>query len=367
MAGVNGGGGFAADPAPLVSVIIIFLDGLPYLDEAVASIKAQTCSDWELILVDDGSTDGSSESAQRHAADEPHRIRVVAHPAHANLGMSASRNLGLRTARGRYVAFLDADDVYLPERLQRHVEILERLPDVGLVQSDLVFWYSWMPAAKRPSHDEVRPFLAPGDRLLAPPEALLTVLAAPFLSAGICNITVRRDVAIDVGGFESDFRGLYEDQVFTSKLYLRCRCYVLQAYLARYRRHPGSWVRRARASGQLVEGARNASTDAFQSWLREYVAASGIRHPLLDAMLARAAGPRRTAGPVRRVALRVVRRLRWGVSQDLPKLLPARWLRRLAHREWERQVRRARQQHAQLCAELTRLAQPGSDGTSRLR
>src|SRR5688500_15389988 len=130
---------------PRVSVIIIFLDVERYLGEAIDSVLQQTYTDWELLLVDDGSKDGSSALARQYAAQRPSQIRYLDHPGHANLGMSASRNLGIEHARGEYVAFLDADDVYLPERLSKHMRVLDTHPEVAMVQSDLIFWYSWQP------------------------------------------------------------------------------------------------------------------------------------------------------------------------------------------------------------------------------
>jgi glycosyltransferase involved in cell wall biosynthesis len=331
-----------------VSVIINFLDPLPWLAETVQSVFRQTCTDWELLLVDDGSTDGSTEFAQQLARTQPDRVRYLEHPGHANRGMSASRNLGLQHARGRYVAFLDADDVYLPERLERHVRLLDAMPGVDMVQSDLIFWHSWQPLSRRPADDHVRPFLSVGDRVLPPPVGLLTVLAAPLLSAGICNITVRRDVALELGGFEDRFRGLYEDQVFTSKVYLEKAVYVLQDYLAKYRRHPGSAVRRAKHSGELVESMGNSATREFHGWLKQYVAGKGISDPLLDEALARLdTGPaqspwsRRLAGPVVAMAKSV-----------LVQALPASWHRRLMQWVWRREMARTQRQYQALRARL---------------
>ena len=82
----------------LVSAVIIFLNAERFLEEAIESVRAQTYTDWELLLVDDGSTDGSSGCARRHAAAEPGRIRYLDHPGHVNLGMSAARNLGSESA-----------------------------------------------------------------------------------------------------------------------------------------------------------------------------------------------------------------------------------------------------------------------------
>ena len=115
---------------PLVSAVVIFLDERPFLAEAIESVKAQTYGNWELLLVDDGSTDGSSEVASQAAAAASGRVRYLQHAGHRNLGMSASRNLGIEQARGEYVAFLDGDDVWLPEKLERQVALLEARPEI---------------------------------------------------------------------------------------------------------------------------------------------------------------------------------------------------------------------------------------------
>src|SRR4051812_22103421 len=108
--------------SPAVSAIIIFLNAERFLSEAVESVIAQTHKDWELLLVDDGSADGSTTLAQGFAARHPDRVRYLEHPAHQNRGMSASRNLGLANSTGDHVAFLDADDVWLPHKLAEQLE-----------------------------------------------------------------------------------------------------------------------------------------------------------------------------------------------------------------------------------------------------
>src|SRR5690349_17341742 len=87
---------------PRVSVICIFFEAQRYFAEAIDSVLAQDFDDFELLLVDDGSSDASSEIAKGYARLQPERVRFLEHPNHANRGMSATRNLGLRHARGEY-------------------------------------------------------------------------------------------------------------------------------------------------------------------------------------------------------------------------------------------------------------------------
>jgi glycosyltransferase involved in cell wall biosynthesis len=113
-----------------VSVITPFFNAGPYLTEAVASILAQDYRPLELLLVDDGSTDGSADRAARLAEDSG-EIRLLRLP--SNQGPAAARNAALREARGELVTFLDADDLMLPGRLSCQTTYLESHPGVDVV------------------------------------------------------------------------------------------------------------------------------------------------------------------------------------------------------------------------------------------
>jgi glycosyltransferase involved in cell wall biosynthesis len=107
---------------PLVSIVMPLYNAAPHVAQAVASVTAQTLPDWELLVVDDGSTDGGdTEVARRAAADD--RIVPLRHP--RNLGAAAARNTATGQARGRWIAFLDADDAWDPEKLARTVAFAE--------------------------------------------------------------------------------------------------------------------------------------------------------------------------------------------------------------------------------------------------
>src|SRR5262245_24155101 len=92
-----------------VSVIIIFMNAQAFISDAIDSVFAQTYTNWELLLVDDGSTDASTQIALSFANGNPGRVRYLEHSGHRNRGMSASRNLGIQHAGGEYIGFLDAD------------------------------------------------------------------------------------------------------------------------------------------------------------------------------------------------------------------------------------------------------------------
>ena len=226
---------------PLVSVVLIFLNEERFLGEAVRSVCDQTLADWELILVDDGSTDRSTLIA-RNLAEEDQRIRYVDHPEHANRGMSASRNLGAAHAAAPYITFFDADDVYDPDMLAEQVDLLESMPDIAMVSGAMLYWYSWDPASTNADFAPLTGGVA--DLRLDPPEAALTIypLARETTAAGT-DVLVRRSVFEAVGGFEERFNGiyhLYEDQAFLIKVYLRYPVYISSRVWRHYRQHDAS-------------------------------------------------------------------------------------------------------------------------------
>ena len=157
------------NPHRTVTVIIIFLNGERYIAEAIDSVLAQTFGDWELLLCDDGTTDGATAIARDYAARYPDKIRYLEHPNHANRGMSATRNLGIRAARGEFVAMLDADDAWMPNKLERQVAILRQHPDVAMCYGPLTLWYSWTGWSKDRGRDFLQTLGVPADQVLPIP------------------------------------------------------------------------------------------------------------------------------------------------------------------------------------------------------
>ncbi|MEO1084821.1 MAG: glycosyltransferase family 2 protein [Acidobacteriota bacterium] len=118
------------EEGPKISVVLPVYRGAATLARAVDSIRRQTEGDWELILLDDGSGDGSFEHCRELASRDP-RMRVERHAENRGLGAAMETLVGL--ARGRYVAIQEQDDVSAPDRLEREARVLDREPDVVLV------------------------------------------------------------------------------------------------------------------------------------------------------------------------------------------------------------------------------------------
>lgn len=118
---------------PLVSITSAFYNEGPVLLDMIKSVFAQTFTDWELILLDDGSTDNSLQIAQ--SIDDP-RVRVYSN--NQNIGRSASLNKLNSLARGKYIARFDADDMCFPRRIEKEVEFLEKHPEVDVVSTGVI-------------------------------------------------------------------------------------------------------------------------------------------------------------------------------------------------------------------------------------
>lgn len=114
---------------PRVSVVIPLYQTERYIAEALKSVRAQTFDDFEVIVIDDGSSDRGADIARGTGDD---RVRVVGQ---ANRGLAGARNTGISEARGDYIALLDADDRWHPQKLARHVALLDARPEVGLSYS----------------------------------------------------------------------------------------------------------------------------------------------------------------------------------------------------------------------------------------
>jgi glycosyltransferase involved in cell wall biosynthesis len=255
----------------LVSVVMPFFEPpAAFMREAIESVLAQSYPDWELLLVNDGSRGESVALARDYAQRHPQRIRYLEHEGALNRGHSASRNLALRQARGEYLAFLDADDVWLPGKLEEQLAILRSFPQIGSVYGNTLYWFSWTGRPEDAALDFVPPLGVPTDWVTPPPGVLARMLSGAATVPCTCSLLVRRSLLNRSGGFEEAFTGLFEDQVFYAKVFLGAPVYVASQCWDRYRRHSASMC--ARASRDDAAAGRRK----FLQWVREYVLQTGI-------------------------------------------------------------------------------------------
>lgn len=281
---------------PLVSGIIIFLNAEKFIQEAIESVFAQTYDNWELMLVDDGSTDGSTAIALHYAQQYPSKVRYLDHEGHQNRGMSATRNLGIRNGLGEYIAFLDADDVWLPHKLEQQVAILDSQPETGMVYGATQYWFSWTGNPEDIQRDYSRRTGIQPNTLMKPPTLLTLLLQNEFQTPtpGNCSVLVRRQVIEDVGGFEETFRGMYEDQAFFVKLYLKAPVFVAgECWDSKYRQHLDKWCSVAMDTGEWHSSRPNPARLTFLTWLAKYLSQKGVKDTEVWEALQRALWPYR--------------------------------------------------------------------------
>jgi glycosyltransferase involved in cell wall biosynthesis len=211
-------------PMPRVSVVMPMFNARRYVADSVASVLASDFRDLELLLLDDGSTDGSVEIAREAAAgDDRVRIFLLAHG-----GVGAARNAGLTHARGEFIANLDADDIMLPARLSRQIAYLDRNPGCVAVGSRaLVITATGSPVrivGRLFSHQAIDEAHLDGR-----PGAMLNPTA-----------TFRRQAALDVGGYATHLRTTGEDHDLWLRLAEVGLLANLPDVLIRYRVHDGN-------------------------------------------------------------------------------------------------------------------------------
>lgn len=207
--------------SPAVSIVMAAKNYARFLPEAVESVLAQTFADWELLIIDDGSTDATPAVVRPFLADP--RIRYTRSD---RLGQSRAKNLGISLARGEFVAFLDADDAWEPAKLEKQLALFQDRPEVGVVYS------------RRSLVDESGQAL-PQSRSTTLPRG--RVLAQMFVQNHVCfsSAVVRRIVFSHVGAFDPEW-----DLAIDYDLWLRvarhCEFDYVDEELVRYRTGHGN-------------------------------------------------------------------------------------------------------------------------------
>jgi glycosyltransferase involved in cell wall biosynthesis len=211
---------------PLVSVIIPVYNGERYLSYTLESVIAQTEKNWEIISVNDGSTDHSQTILEEYAMNYPDHIRVI--PVN-NGGVSRARNTGVSEARGTYIAFLDQDDLWMPQKLQLQVEQFRSDKNLGISYTN--------ESIIDHTGSVVR------EKVLIFNEKLNRGFVFEYLVfenfIPISSVMLKRDLFIAIGGFDPRY-SLAEDYDFLLKAVKKASVDYIDAPLLLYREHKES-------------------------------------------------------------------------------------------------------------------------------
>jgi len=205
---------------PLISVIIPVYNGEKTIKKTIESVLNQTFSDFELLAIDDGSQD-STLSVLKEITDS--RLNIFSFP---NAGVSASRNRGLAEARGEYISFLDADDLWTPDKLEAQLKALQENSQAAVAYS----WSDWI--------DESGQFLRAGGHITVNGNAYEKLLLRDFVESG-SNPLIRKYALDEVGGFDQSVTPA-EDWDMWLKLAARYEFVTVQSPQILYRVYPTS-------------------------------------------------------------------------------------------------------------------------------
>lgn len=258
---------------PLVTIIVPFFNQELFLQECIESVIQQSFQDWELLLINDGSTDNSPLIAQEFVNQFPDKIFLFYQPNNKNLGASSARNIGVKNAKGKYITFLDSDDVYISDAIEKELLAFKNNPEADVVCGALQFWYSWENESNKNESDFVVNLGLETNRLYPPLSLLIHNLRANGRKPGINCIMMTHDFINSIGAFEGDFQYVSEDQVFWAKVSLNGKIYVMEKCLAKYRQHNSSSVAVLIKNDKEIE-----NWEVFLNWLQNYLEEKNIKN-----------------------------------------------------------------------------------------
>jgi glycosyltransferase involved in cell wall biosynthesis len=225
---------------PFISVVVPAFNAERYLGSCIESVLSQTYLRWELMLVEDGSTDATPEVISAYSAKDP-RIRGHHHSGHQNRGVAASRNLAIKNSRGTHIATLDADDEWLPEKLELQLQSLASSPDTDLHFAKTLCVGPDGEPARHPEWPDRNWFFGH-----APQPGPVVLPFDSFLTGkiGIPTPTVcaRKQAVVDAGGFPENLHYQIEDSALWGMILQSGKAVFLDRVLARYRVHDQNYT-----------------------------------------------------------------------------------------------------------------------------
>jgi len=207
---------------PLVSIVVPAYNAEKYLDETVRSVVAQTYRNWELVIIDDGSTDGTATIAKLYAEKD----KRITYYFQENQKMATARNSGIARARGSYIAFLDADNIFLPNKLAMQVAYLEAHPECGISYAAIRHFYEDEPRMLYNNKNEA-PFRS-------------SDIFREFLQRNFINVLavlIRKEVLDKYGAFQEGWYSCDEQYVWINLAYHGVNFHYLDEVVGLLRLH----------------------------------------------------------------------------------------------------------------------------------
>jgi glycosyltransferase involved in cell wall biosynthesis len=310
-----------------IGVVIPLYNGAKYIDRAVASVLRQTHSKFELIVVDDGSTDGGGDRVA--AIDDP-RVRLIRQP---NQGVSVARNNGVTLSTSDWVAFLDCDDEFLPTFLDQSWKAVSRWHQhpITMVGANYILGRTGQPALNAATAGGIRPYFALFQNQVSPNHSSSTL--------------VRKAAFVAAGGFPRGIQPI-EDWVLWAKLAFAGEFIFIPEPLSVYHDIPGSCVHGARKIMDTYDGAV-IFVDTIGELVRNYCPSDAMRREALEcrtelcvsvaANLARQGFRKEARSLCRAIRIRdLISRRQWGIFGLLAHLLLPRQIGK-----WCREIRRS--------------------------
>ena len=232
-----------AESTALVSVIIPLYNQERFIAATLDSVLAQDYAAFEVLVADDGSTDGSLAIAEDYASHHPDRIRVLRHEGGVNRGVSATRNLALREARGEWSAFLDSDDLWYPGKLSQQMAFIQDHPETMVC-------YTLSDVIREGRGEEFIPdedIL--GSHPLPPrPRDLFLQILLVQVNDIFSTVVVRTGQLREIGGFEENLPFQCEDRIMVARMATYGSVTCLPEVLCSYRAHDTSYTSSVLAS-----------------------------------------------------------------------------------------------------------------------
>lgn len=224
---------------PLVSVIMPLYNGISYIDQAVQSVLDQTFKNWELLIVDDGSKDESFSRA-KYWEKQDFRIHAFQHQNGSNKGVSATRNLAIKNSHGEFLALLDCDDTWVPEKLDIQVEFMLKNPGIVMTYAQAQV----IDESDQPIHDAAvlskmgRPpiFGNAGGRETIYFEDVVFKIWVPASTA-----LIKKEISVECGNFDETLPVQVEDILLFTQIAEKGPISFMNKVLLNYRVHSSQW------------------------------------------------------------------------------------------------------------------------------